>query len=264
MVSNLNFALAVSVEGEFVGYVSSVQELESIVSDVNKTASTALGHELDISSELSYKVAVGSTESSTDRAIEDKLYGSIDEIDELFLIYADGKAVCAFKSKTEALKAIETLKSKYINDNTLTADFAETVSIVSGYGNKELLDYQDELSAGKLLKVVTKEKLTTEEPVLYETEYARDDSMYTDEIVTLIEGCPGVLSTDFYLTRVNGELTEYTKSEGMVTARPVNALIKTGTKTRFSTGTYIWPCDGYISASSATGENLSVHQTTQV
>ncbi len=247
MISKLNFALAVSVDGEFVGYVSSVRELEAIVSDVNKTASEVLGHELDLSSELSYRVALGSAQDGVERALEDKLYGSIEGIGELVLVCSGGRAVCAFNSEAEALEAVETLKSKYVNENTLSADFAEPVSVVSGYGNKELLDYQDELAAGSLLKVVTKEKLTVEEPVSFETEYIYDGGMNTDESVTLIEGRAGVLSTDYYLTRVNGELTGYVKADGVVTVLPVKELIRVGTKPRLSTGSYIWPCDGYIS-----------------
>jgi hypothetical protein len=247
MVSNLNFALAVSVEGEFVGYVSSIEELETIVSDVNQNASNVLGRECDLSSELSYKVSVGSAENGIDETIENKLYNSIDEIDTLALICADGKAVCAYKTQAEAVEAIDTLKKRYINGNTLTADFKENISVVSGYGSKQLLNYQDELIEGKLLTIITTEKLTTEEPIMYETDYVLDDSMYSDESVTLTEGCYGVLSTDYNLTRVNGELKEYTKSDSIITVQPVKEVVKTGTMTRISTGTYIWPCDGYIS-----------------
>jgi len=93
MISKLNFALAVSVDGEFVGYVSSVRELEAIVSDVNKTASEVLGHELDLSSELSYRVALGSAQDGVERALEDKLYGSIEGIGELVLVCSGGRAV---------------------------------------------------------------------------------------------------------------------------------------------------------------------------
>jgi hypothetical protein len=169
MASNLNFALAVSIEGEFVGYVSSIEELQSILADVNRTASGVLEYECDLSSEISYSVAVGTAQENINKVIEDKLYENIEDIADLALVCVGGKAVCAYETKTEALEAIESLKGKYVNENTVSAEFAETVSVIEGYGNKRLLACQDELARGSLLKIVTIEKTTTKEPIMYET-----------------------------------------------------------------------------------------------
>jgi murein DD-endopeptidase MepM/ murein hydrolase activator NlpD len=248
MISTLNFAVAVSVEGDFVGYVSSVDELESIVSSVQETASGVLGYNYDIDAEVSYKVTVGSAESNIDKEIENKLMNSIDVIDNLALVCVNGEAVCAFKTMEEATEAVAALKAKYICDNTLTAEFADTVSVTTGLGNTALLSKAEDLKNGSLINVVCTERVTKEEALPYETEIIVDDTMYAGDIETIVSGQEGVLETVYYLTLVNGKQSYAIQADSVLLKAPVKAVIKEGSKPRNSTGTYIWPSDGYITS----------------
>lgn len=248
MISTLNFAVAVSVEGDFIGYVSSVDELESIVSSVKETASGVLGYDYDVDSELSYKLTVATAKGNIDEAIETKLISSIDAIENLALICVNGEAVCAYKTMAEATQAVEALKARYISENTLTAEFAYDVSVTWGLGNTALLDRAEDFLSGKLLDVVTTEKVIKEEALAFETEVIVDDSMYSDEIEVIVSGQEGTLNTVYYVTSVNGQQTKEIKADSLLTKLPVKEVIKEGTKPHYSTGTYIWPTDGYISS----------------
>ena len=97
----LDFALAVNMDGEVLGYVNSRQEYDALVSRVEQSVSDALGR--DWQPELTTYVALAVDRSEGE--VEEKLMAAVPEVRQLQVIYVDGSAVCAYESREEAAAA---------------------------------------------------------------------------------------------------------------------------------------------------------------
>lgn len=237
----LNFAVAVSMDGDLVGYVANRQELDAIVESVKETASGALGYDWNAPA-LTCRMAFGSVSEDLSAQVADRLYSSIDGLGKLQLLYVDGQAVRAYETRAEAVSAVESLREAYVNETTDSVRFAQDVTIAGGIASLDLLETGSELDDA--LAVVTTERLTTETELPYDTLFITDMDMFADERRVLVNGCSGLESTEYLLTRENGKLTDYTALGSTVLREPVNEVVKVGSRIRRSTGEYQWPVGG--------------------
>ena len=99
-----NVAYAVSVNGEFVGYAGTVDEITSAMDSVTATASGALGYEYTLESDVSYELSLGRPDEKIASVVEEKLLDDIDSIGKYSIVCVNGVPFCAFES-TEAASA---------------------------------------------------------------------------------------------------------------------------------------------------------------
>ncbi len=245
----LNFALAVGMGGDVIGYVSSRQELDSIVENVQESVSGALGYEWS-APELTTYVTIGDAASlseGSEGGVAERILETVENVASLHVVYADGKAVCAFESWQEATDALRTLKERCVDEKTEQAFFAETVSIASGMAELQMLE-DNIAKLEKAVTVVTKTHVTVENVLPYETRTETDDTLYEEESYVRITGADGADVAEYLVTSRNGSVAEYEQTS-LNHYEPVTEVVVSGTRVRHSEGQYIWPVDdAYISS----------------
>lgn len=245
-----NAAYAVSVNGEFIGYASNVDEITSAMDSVAATASGALGYEYTLESDVSYGLSIGRPSEGIGAVVEEKLLNDIDSIGKYSVVCVDGVPFCAFKSTEEASAALNAYIALFTNENTISANFVETVSIKIDYADTQLLAVADDFNSGAagILNVSTIEDVTEEVSVPYDTEYVPDEDVLTGDTLIKRDGVNGVNRLRREIVCLNGEPQSSIILENTVLTPPVTAIVHTGTGERVSTGTYIWPTEGTLTS----------------
>jgi hypothetical protein len=100
--ANINFAYAVSMNGHILCYAFDRAELDGIITDVEKTASEALGFDFSFDSDLSTRLSIGNDVTVSAQKLKNLLLSSIPEIKYLYVISLDGKAICALNDRQTA------------------------------------------------------------------------------------------------------------------------------------------------------------------
>ena len=246
----LNFALAVDMGGDVIGYVSSREELNTIVENVQESVSGALGYDW-AAPELTTRVMLGESETiavENASVVADRLLETAENVGSLYLVYVDGEAVCAFETGGEAAEALRNLKEKYVSEHTEKAAFAETVTVAVGMADRSLLENNVQVLE-KAVTVLTTSRVTVETVLPYETVTETDSEMYEDETVVRTPGADGLLVAEYLVNSRNGNLVDHVQTNSNRYA-PVTEVVVQGTRTRHSAGQYIWPVDSaYISSS---------------
>ena len=244
----LHLAYAVDNGGDFIAYVSSPEELDAVVGDVQRDVSSALGYRWD-APELTTCVKLGkadAVECDAD-AVVDWLYDIVDNVQTLELVYVDGKAVCAFRTAAEAAEALNAISEKHLTDAAETAAFVETINVASGKADMAMLEGNVE-ALEAAVTVETTRHVTVEETLPYETRLVVNNSMYEDQSYIETYGCDGLKVTEYLVTSRDSELSDYTET-GCTCYEPVTQVLVVGGRVRLSTGSYIWPVEtAYISS----------------
>jgi hypothetical protein len=233
-LANLNYAYAVSIDGHILCYAADRTELTAVIRTVEETASDALGHRYTLDSDLTTKLSIGITETSSAQDLREILLGSIPEIRFLYVISLDGKTLCALPDEESAKEVVKKLLSNYINEDTVSASFIGDVVITGRYIRSDFLN--DPESAYAVLcssvEVVTQELVTVDEAVPYGVEIIEDNTLLTGETLVKSEGTMGKAVADYRTSYINGVQTEKIQESFVVYERPVNAVILQGTKER--------------------------------
>ncbi len=97
--------------------------------------------------------------------------------------------------------------------------------------------------------VIRTETAVRTEAVPYSIRILEDDSLYTGETQLVSPGTDGLAQITEELVYVNGVYDHTRLVETEILERPVQEVIREGTKYRpFSTGTYLWPAAGTLSS----------------
>ena len=245
-----NVAYAVSVNGEFVGYAGSVDEITSAMDSVTATASGALGYEYTLESDVSYELGLGRPDDKIGSVVAEKLLDDIDAIGKYSIVCVDGVPFCAFESTEAASAALSSYISLFTTEHTISANFVETISITVGYADSQLLAVADDFNANALnvLTVATVEDITVDTVIPFDTEYISDEDVLSGDTYLEREGVNGMSRVRREVVYLNGEAQSSTVLENDVITAPVSALVHMGTCERLSTGTYIWPTEGTLTS----------------
>lgn len=258
VASRLHFVVAVSMEGDFLCYVSSREELDSVIASVEETASSALGYDYTVP-ELDCHVTLGTPEPDSLSRVANEIYGAIDELRDLQLVYVDGEAVCAYETRTEAVEAVEALRREYWNDTTQSIAFAQELTIAGSYASVSLLENSD-AALREAVDVITTEPMQVRSAIAYGTRYIEDATMFLEEELVESPGVEGLEVTDYLVTRENGKLTQYQKL--MVSTRsPEDEVVRVGTRVHRSRGSYEWPVASGLLTSHFGYRNIGIGST---
>lgn len=245
-----NVAYAVSVNGEFVGYAESVDEITSAMDSVTATASGALGYEYTLESDVSYELSLGRPDKKIVSVVEEKLLDDIDTIGKYSIVCVNGVPFCAFESTEDASAALSSYIALYTSENTVSANFVETISITVDYADNQLFDPAADFitNAANVLTVATVEDITEEIVVPYDTECIPDEALLYGDTSLESDGQTGLSRIRREIYYLNGEAQSSVVIENEIIEAPVNAVVHMGTRERLSTGTYIWPTEGTLTS----------------
>lgn len=245
-----NVAYAVTVNGEFVGYAGTVEEINSAVDSVTATASGALGYEYALESNVTYELSIGRPDAKIASVVEEVLLDDIDVIGKYSVVCVNGVPFCAFESTEAASAALSAYIDLYTNENTISANFAETVSIIVDYADNNLLEVAADFNANAVnfLSVATVEDITEETVIPYETEQILDSDILSGDTAIEREGQNGLSRIRREVSYINGEPQSSVILESETLTAPVSAILHVGTRERLSTGTYIWPTEGTLTS----------------
>ena len=132
----------VSVNGEALGLVSSRQAVESAIHRVETRAGQILDHPytLDQQMDYSFQVALRSDLTSISQ-VETYLFDQIGEVMKTSVLTVGGQMMGAVDSEAALTAMLDAIKAPYINENTVSARFAEPVAISREYtATSELKD----------------------------------------------------------------------------------------------------------------------------
>ncbi len=245
-----NVAYAVSVNGELVGYAGTVDEITEAMDNAAATASGALGYEYSLESDVAYGLTLGRPDARIAAAVEETLLNDIDSIGKYAVVCVNGVPFCAFENTEDATIALSAYIARFTTPYTISARFAETVSIISDYADSALLAPAENFdeSAASVLNVETVERATEYVPIPYETQRIDDETILFGDTVTECEGVEGMSRVRSEVSTLNGEPVSSVIIETMQLAAPQDAVVRYGIKERHSTGTYIWPTEGTLTS----------------
>lgn len=182
------------------------------------------------------------------------------ELNMSYAIVVDGTAVCTSDDQEVLSEALSSILKRYMDSNTVSAEFKEDVSIkyipandslnMNMYEIISMLDSENP-EAGHGLTVVTTSSESTVEVIPYNTEYIYDETKYSDESELIRQGTDGVRLDKYTIYSENGKTVSTVKTSSSVIASPINEAISVGTiegSRCDSKGCYIWPTDGTISS----------------
>ena len=168
---------------------------------------------------------------------------------EYALLCVDGQPYFAFATVAEASSAIASYVDQYAGEGVDSANLMESISVKMGVAEPWLLSAAEQFEdlAPVLFHVETVSHSHEEELLPFEVETVYDDTMYVDETVLEQAGRSGRRVTLFEEKAVNG-LTLSRESVETVNVQPVNEIVRIGTKEHLSTGSYLWPAEGILTA----------------
>jgi len=261
-LGKLNFAVAVNLDGDFLGYAVSRREVEEIVSTVGHSVSDALGRSWQPET-VTTSVALGvmSADRDIQQVVTEALIARVDEVRELQVVYVDGAALCAFETSEAAAKALEAITSERALEGASRQGFLQEVVIAPGMVDTSLLENASE----RLGAALTVESLRLAEETVsipYSTHHVVNNALYEEEGYIVTPGEDGCEHWETLYTYRNGELYS-TEPVAHVRVEPVTQLEVVGGRVHRSTGSYIWPCEsGWFSSGFGprTGFGSSDHQ----
>lgn len=146
----------VLVDGEAVGVVADQGVVTNAIAQVERQGSRLLGYDYQVDSEVEYQFALTlKTDLDGQKTIEDYFYQRLDEVSaELrkYQVSINGAAVGTVEDKRQLEALLEELKSQYINENTISAEFVDNVSVSNVYtdeGLKSMDEMREILTANK-------------------------------------------------------------------------------------------------------------------
>ena len=166
---------------------------------------------------------------------------------ELTVVYADGEAVCAYKSSAEAVEALESLEEAYLGDGAESVRFRQEVVLARAPVDDGLLRGAEKKLAGALT-VETVETVVAENAIPYDTREIVDSQLYEDEGYVVAPGREGLEQVETQIRYENGVASEF-ESFSHTLREPVTEIVVVGSRVHRSAGNYIWPVeDGWLSS----------------
>jgi len=134
MFSVYSTAYVVTVDGTDLGIVKSKAVFQNVIDRVERKVSNIVGYDYTLENEITYDFALVERDEFTPVAeFEAPLFSRVDDIFEGYSLTVNGEFIGA-ATHIDTLHSILTrIKSPYVSEDTLTADFVENVSITKGY-----------------------------------------------------------------------------------------------------------------------------------
>lgn len=141
-------AYQVSVNGEAVGLVGSRQSVEAAVGRVEDRASDILGYDYTLSQEINYTRRLALREDQIPLSqVETYLFDQIGEVMKSSVVTVNGEMLGAVDDAPALEAMLDSIKAPYVNENTVSAEFAEPFAVTREYTPTASLREVSELKA---------------------------------------------------------------------------------------------------------------------
>ena len=180
-----DFGYTVSVDGETLGVVHSVEEYERAVASVEARASRILNQEYTVSAEADFGLVLNDRdEFITAGAIEGYLFSHVGEIVAGYDLVVAGEVIGSADDKAALEALLDQIAAPYLSENTVSYGFVEDVKINSSYITS---DSNVDLEAMYAVLTENTTGETTYTVVAGDTysEIAYDNDMTLSELLTL-------------------------------------------------------------------------------
>lgn len=141
----------VSVDGVALGTVKEPAVFEQVVDQVEKRATDILGYDYHLDGEITYDLALSERDQfSSIGAFETYLFNQIGEVMKSYVLSVDGKVIGAATDRETIEGLLEQVKAPYINENTVSSEFASQIQITHEYTPSSI-----EQDPAKMLEALT-------------------------------------------------------------------------------------------------------------
>ena len=138
---------AVTLNGSAVGIVSSQEMVDQAMTQVEQEGSRLLGYEYQIPGTPDYHLTLAlKTDLTDEAALETYFFEQLNEVSDQLRKYEvslDGQAVGVIKDQTALNSLLTDLKARYTNENTVSCDFMQKVSVRSVYVVDDLMTAEE-------------------------------------------------------------------------------------------------------------------------
>lgn len=123
-------AFVVRLDGERLGLVADMTEVEAVVDRVEARASRVLGYDYTLTSAVTYEQALTRREELVDaKSFETTLFGSVNEIMNSYVLRVGGEIIGSWTDEAELQAMLDSITAPYTTENTTSAGFVEPVTI---------------------------------------------------------------------------------------------------------------------------------------
>lgn len=127
-------AYVVELDGVALGTVTSKQVFENAVDRVEARATQILGYDYTLDGDISYSLALTEPENITPTAdFETYLFDQIGDVMKNYVLTVNGQFIGAAQDRDTLTNVLNQVKSSYINENTISAEFTSGVYITHEY-----------------------------------------------------------------------------------------------------------------------------------
>ena len=138
----------VSVDGVTLGTVQEQETFEAAVDRVEARASGILGYDYTIDSDITYEFALTEKDQlSSVASFETYLFDQIGEVMKSYLLSVDGQFIGAAADQAQLDALLESIQAPYINENTISAEFVEPITITHEYTSSDIMQDLSQMEA---------------------------------------------------------------------------------------------------------------------
>ncbi len=179
------FGYVVVVDGVSVGSVQEETTFETVVDRVERRATSILGYDYTFNGSVSYdRALIQKSALSTGVSLENYVFDQIGEVMKSYVLTVGGQSVGAAQERAGLDELLESLKAKYVNANTKSAEFVEDVSITYQYTSSDLEQSLDAIAAALTANTTGDTTYTVVKGDTYST-IAYRNNMSTSELMAL-------------------------------------------------------------------------------
>ena len=136
-------SFSVTVDGESVGKVARRSIADQAIESVEKQGRELLGYDYQVGDEVDYKISLSlKSDLSDEKAIENYLYDQLSEVSDQLRKYEvrlNGRPVGVVEDKYALHDLLDEMKNEYVNENTVSAEFMEEVTLDYIYNAETVL-----------------------------------------------------------------------------------------------------------------------------
>ena len=124
----------VSVDGATLGVVTEPEVFEAAMDRVEARASDILGYDYTLDNAVTYEFALTEKDKLSNVGdFETYLFDQIGEVMKSYVLKVNGEFIGAAEDEAALTAMLDAIKAPYVNENTTSAEFVESVSISRQY-----------------------------------------------------------------------------------------------------------------------------------
>ena len=138
---------AVTVDGEQVGVVADQEVVAQAIQAVEEAGTNILGYDYQVEGDIQYQFEVSlRSDLSQQSDIQDYFFTQLDEVSgelRMYQVSVDSATVGVIKNEEDLNQLLDNMKAKYTTENTVSAEFLDTVTVEPVYTADTVLTVEE-------------------------------------------------------------------------------------------------------------------------